>query len=90
MQITVHTIREIMVLPIIILIGIPIFLGIVYMPPFDLPEQIEPEVVEEPEVISREPNLGIVYFMMMVIWIIFLLRIMVQLKRGTFKVTQRY
>ena len=79
-----------MVLPIIILIGIPIFLGIVYMPPFELPEQIEPEVVEEPEVISREPDLSIVYFMMMVIWIIFLLRIMVQLKRGTFKVTQRY
>ena len=72
-----------MVLPIIVLIGIPIFLGIAYVTPFDQPEEIE-------EVIVEEPDGGILYFFLMIIWIIFLMRILVQIKRDTFKATQRY
>ena len=76
-----------MPIPIIILVAIPVFLGIVYMPPFDMPQQVEPEV--EPTV-PKEPGMSILFFMMMVIWIIFLVRIMIKLKKGTFRVTQRY
>ena len=73
-----------MVLPIIVLIGIPIFLGIAYVAPFDQPEEIEEAIIAE------EPGGGILYFFLMIIWIIFLMRILVQIKRGTFKATQRY
>ena len=77
-----------MPVPIIILVAIPIFLGIVYMPPFDMPEQVEPEEVEP--TVPKEPGMSILFFMMMVIWIIFLLRIIIKLRKGTFRVTQRY
>ncbi|MFQ5782166.1 MAG: hypothetical protein ACE5GR_03810 [Nitrosopumilus sp.] len=73
-----------MVIPIIVLIAIPVFLGIVYMPPFEQPEEVEPQVIAE------EPDLSILYFMLMGIWIIFLVRILLKLKKGTFKATQRY
>ena len=73
-----------MVLPIIVLIGIPIFFFFAYVAPFDQPEEIEEEIIAE------EPGGGILYFFLMIIWIIFLMRILVQIKRDTFKATQRY
>ena len=84
-----------MVIPIIIVVAIPIFFGIVYAPPFDLPEESPDELISEPaefndDVISEEPNVNILYFMLMGIWLIFLLRILLQVKKGTFKATQRY
>ena len=95
-----------MVIPIIIVVAIPIFFGIVYAPPFDLPEESTDELISEPaefnddvisepaefndDVISEEPNVNILYFMLMGIWLIFLLRILLQVKKGTFKATQRY
>ncbi len=81
-----------MVIPIIILVGIPIFLGIVYMPPFDLPEELEPEEISEelePEEIS-EPDVSFLYFILMGIWTLYLIKILLQIKKGTFKSTQRY
>ena len=78
-----------MVVPLVVVVAIPIFLGIVYMPPFEMPEQPEPEEIT-PKEIPEEPGMDILYFMMMIIWIIFLLRIIIQIKRGTFRVTQRY
>lgn len=71
-----------MVIPITILVAIPIFLGIVYVPPFDLPE--EPDEKATPE----ESGVNILYFILMGIWMIILIRILLQLKRGTFKVTK--
>lgn len=73
-----------MVVPIIILIGIPIFLGIAYVTPFDQPEEIEQEIIAE------EPDLSILYFILMGLWSLYLIRIIFQLKKGSFKVTQRY
>ena len=73
-----------MVLPIIILVAIPIFLGIVSVPPFDQPEEFNEEII------SEEPDLSILFFVLTVIWIILLMRILIQIKKGTFKVTQRY
>lgn len=73
-----------MVVPIIVLIGIPIFLGIAYVTPFDQPEEIEQEIIAE------EPDLSILYFILMGLWSLYLIRIIFQLKKGSFKVTQRY
>lgn len=73
-----------MVLPIIVLIVIPAFLGIVYMPPFDMP------VEEEPQEIPEEPDLSVLYYILMGIWTLYLIKILLQMKRRTFKVNQRY
>jgi hypothetical protein len=84
-----------MVIPIIILVAIPIFFGIVFVPPFDLPDELNDEVIlEEPEfndeMISEEPDTNILYFLLIGIWAIILLRMLLQIKKGTFKVTKRY
>ena len=73
-----------MVAPILILVAIPIFLGIVSVSPFDQPEEFNEEKI------SEEPDLSILYFMLMGIWIILLMRILLKIKKGTFKITQRY
>ena len=71
-----------MVIPIIITIIIPIFLGIVYVTPFDDPE---PE-----REFNYEPNSDILYYALIGIWIIVILRIIIQVKKGTFRISQRY
>jgi len=76
-----------MVVPIIVLVAIPIFLGIVYMPPFDMP--VEPEIAEAAEV-PEEPDTSVLYYILMGIWTLYLIKILLQVKRRTFKVTQRY
>ncbi|KAF6246193.1 hypothetical protein C6990_09925 [Nitrosopumilus sp. b3] len=73
-----------MVMPIILLVGIPIFLGIVYMPPFDIP------VEEEPEKILDKPDVSFLYYILIGIWTLYLIKILLQVKKGTFKVNQRY
>lgn len=73
-----------MVLPIVILIVIPVFLGITYVSPFDLPEESDEPLIPE------SSGADMLYFLLMGIWIIFLLRIIMLMKRGTFKITQRY
>ena len=54
------------------------------MPPFDMP------VEEEPKEISEEPDVSILYYILMGIWSLYLIKIILQVKKGTFKVTQRY
>ncbi len=73
-----------MVIPIITLVAIPVFLGLVFVSPFDEPEE------PKNEIISEEPNNNILYFVIIVIWIIVLMRILLQIKKGTFKATQKY
>ena len=73
-----------MVIPIVFLVTIPIFLGIVTVSPFDLPEE------PEEEIIPKEPNVNILYFFLMGVWLFFLIRILLQLKKGTFKATNKY
>ncbi len=73
-----------MAIPIIVVVAIPIFFGLVYVSPFELPE-------EGPiETIPQEPNLDIFYFMLFVIWIVFLVRILIQVKRRQFRFAQKY
>jgi hypothetical protein len=73
-----------MVIPIIILVAIPIFLGLVFVSPFDESEEVKREVI------SKEPNTNIVYFLLMGIWTLLLIRILFKIKKGTFKATQKY
>ncbi len=81
-----------MVVPIIILVAIPVFLGLVYMPPFDMPveEPKDSPAGIEPKVIPEEPDVSILYYILMGIWSLYLIKIIIQVKKGTFKVTQRY
>ena len=83
-----------MVIPIIILITIPIFLGIVVVSPFDQPEEFNEEtILEEPEFndeISSERGADVLYFLLVVVWTIILFRMLLQIKKGTFKATKRY
>ena len=73
-----------MAIPIIIVVTVPIFFGLVYVSPIELPE-------EEPvEVIPEEPNFGILYFLLFAIWVIFLIRILIQVKRRQFRFAQKY
>ncbi len=73
-----------MVVPVIVLLIIPIFLGIVYVTPFEQPKEIENEVM------SEESDFMFIHFILIGIWTIVLLRIILQIKKGTFKLTQRY
>ena len=83
-----------MVIPIIILVTIPIFLGIVVVSPFDQPEEFNEEIIlEEPEFndeTSSEPGVNVLYFLLIVVWTIILFRMLRQIKKGTFKATKRY
>ncbi|RMW37876.1 MAG: hypothetical protein EA447_04780 [Nitrosopumilus sp.] len=73
-----------MVLPIVVLVVIPIFLGISYVAPFDPPAEIE-----EPP-IPENSGASFFYVLLMGIWVLFLLRILILMKKGSFKITQRY
>ncbi len=73
-----------MAIPIIILFTIPIILGIVYVSPFDEPE------TSDPEIISEEPDVSILYLALVGIWTFILLRMLIQIKKGTFRITQKY
>ena len=73
-----------MAIPIILLVGIPVLLGIAYVTPFDQPEEIEQKII------SEQPDFSTLYFILMGIWTLYLIKILLQIKKGTFKMTQRY
>jgi hypothetical protein len=81
-----------MVIPIIILVTIPIFLAIVAVSPFDQPEEFNDEIILEPEfkdeIILEEPDMTILYFLFIGIWTVILIRMLLQIKKGTFKITK--
>ena len=71
----------------VIVIIIPIFVGIVFVPPFEL-HQEEIEIPDEPSV--EIPNLDLLYFVLMLVWLFFLIRILFQIKRGTFTIQRKF
>lgn len=82
-----------MVVPIIILVAIPIFIGIGYVPPFEQPEELNDEIMLEQEFNDKtisEPDTNILYFILIGIWTIIFLRMLLQIKKGTFKITKKY
>ena len=72
-----------MVLQLAGLIIIPIILSIVTVSPFDPPPEVEPQEIQMPE---SKTNFELLYFTLLVIWILLILRILIQLKQGTFRI----
>ncbi len=74
----------------VVVLVIPIILGIVVVQPFDAPEEsldID-RIPDKP--ISITPEKGIFYFLLMIIWFFFLIRILLQIKKRTFKLKKKY
>ncbi len=70
-----------MVFQLAILIVIPIFLGIVIVSPFDEPPEEEP--IEVPQ---EEPDFTALYILLGLIWLFFLIRVLRQIMKGTYRV----
>ncbi len=79
-----------MVFQLAVVIVIPILLGIGYVPPFDLPEEPIEEITVPDEPISDLPDRDFIYFFLMIIWLFFLLRILFQIRKGTFTLQRKY
>ncbi len=79
-----------MAFQLVIVIIIPILMGIFYVPPFDLPEETIEEIQPIPEPTSDIPDRDFLYFFLMLIWLFFLIRILFQIKRGTFKIQRKF
>ncbi len=79
-----------MVLQLVVVIVIPLILGISYVPPFDLPEQPIEEITVLDEPASDLPDRYFIYYFLMIIWFFFLLRILFQIRKGTFTIKRKY
>lgn len=79
-----------MAFQLVIVIIIPILMGIFYVPPFDPPEETIEEIKPIPEPTSDIPDRDFLYFFLMLIWLFFLIRILFQIKRGTFKIQRKF
>ena len=81
-----------MVYQLAVLVIIPIILGIVTVSPFE--KLIEEEPIEEEPVkmLPAEPQsgIGILFFILFMIWLLFVIRILYKLKRGTFKTRAKF
>jgi len=79
-----------MVFQLAVVIVIPIILGIVFVPPFGPPEEPLEEITVPEEPTSDIPERGFLYFFLMVIWLFFLIRILVQIRKGAFKLQRKF
>lgn len=75
-----------MVYQLAVLIIIPIILSIVTVTPYEKPAK-EDEQVVSPE---SKANVRVVFFILSMIWLLFLMRILYQLKKGTFKIRTKF
>ena len=79
-----------MVFQLAVVIVIPIMLGIVFVPPFDPPEEPIEDITVPEEPTSDIPETDFLYFFLMIIWFFFLIRILVQIRKGTFKLQRKF
>ena len=79
-----------MVFQLVIVITIPILMGIFFVPPFDPPEEPIEEIKQPTEPISDIPDRDFLYFFLMLVWLFFLIRILFQIKRGTFTIQRKF
>ena len=79
-----------MVFQLAIVIIIPIIMGIVFVPAFDAPEVPKEEIKPPSEPISDIPDRDFLYFFLMLVWLFFLIRILFQIKRKTFKIQRKF
>ena len=78
-----------MVFQLAILIVIPIIFGLVVVSPFDEPIEVEPTEVEPTEVPQEEPGFNPLYILLGLIWLFFLIRVLRQIMKGTYRVRTR-
>ena len=76
-----------MVLHIVGLVIIPIILALVSVSPFEMPVDEENEDLALPE---PDTNFSILFFALIIIWLLLILRILYQVKRGTFKIQTKF
>ncbi len=69
---------------------IPIILGMVVAPPFDASEEPPKDITVTDEPISNSSDRGFLYFFLLAIWLFFLIRIFVQIRKGTFSLQRKY
>ena len=79
-----------MVFQLAVVVVIPIILGISIVPPFDLPEKPVEEIPVPEKPLSDLPDRDFLYFFLMLIWLFFLIRILFQIKKGTFTLQRKY
>lgn len=79
-----------MVFQLAIVIIIPIIMGIVFVPPFEMPEEPKEETKIPEEPASDIPEQDFLYFFLMLIWLFFLIRILLQIRKGTFKLQRKF
>jgi len=79
-----------MVFQLAVVIVIPIILGIFVVSPFDPPEEPLEEITVPEEPTSDMSERGFLYFFIMIIWLFFLIRILVQIRKGTFKLQRKF
>ena len=66
-------------------------MGIVFVPPFDsTPEEPIEEIMPSEKPISDLPDRDFLYFFLMLVWLFFLVRILFQIRRGTFKIQRKF
>jgi Na+/H+ antiporter NhaD/arsenite permease-like protein len=73
-----------------IVIIIPIIMGIVFVSPFDTPNESSEEKTLPNQPISDIPDREFFYFFLMLVWLFFLIKILFQIKRGTFKIQRKF
>ena len=79
-----------MVFQLSVVIVIPIILAIVVAPPFDAPEEPPKDITATDEPISDSSDSDFLYFFLLAIWLVFLIRIFVQIRKGTFTLKRKY
>jgi len=65
-------------------------MGIVIAPTFDLPKESIGEISSQDDTFLDIPDRNFIYFFMMLIWLFFLIRILIQIRNGTFKIQKRF
>ena len=68
---------------------IPIIMGIVIAPTFDLPNESVEEISSQDNTTWDIPDRNFIYFFLMLIWLFFLIRILIQILKGTFKIQKK-
>jgi len=69
---------------------IPIIMGIVIAPTFDLPNESVEEISSQDNTTWDIPDRNFIYFFLMLIWLFFLIRILIQIRKGTFKIQKKF
>ncbi len=72
------------------LVIIPIILTIVSVSPFEVPVEEEEEESEDLALPESDSNFSILFFALLIVWLLLILRMLYRVKRGTFKIQTKF